>query len=279
VKSSYKVSALFAGGNVMNLTDEANRTLMVSEAGKRHPLGFSGTEGHYVYGDLHSSLGYTGPAMPGAWLRIWYSGVNTSYFAKPANNVGLTSAPKYEDSFYGGNWDFGITFYRNLIWGLLGTGGGGNDWWLDPTHGWYNWTAHEGRPRYPQNWLARVDALFKPPASGTWQFQVAGNCYQQVYFGVGSAVANPAQGFDQAPTVTMYRRDWWLQGGYWNDNSCSKQITGMDSGRYYPIVFFNNGCCWSGGDYVRARRMDAAGNVDANYSNVVLSSSNVCRIP
>jgi hypothetical protein len=274
VKTSYKVGSLFTGGNIMNLTAEANRTLMVREIGKRHPVGQSGSDGHYIYADLHASLGYTGPALPGSWIRIWNQN-SQGYITQAANAVALANV-KYQDEFYTGAWDFDGNAVRNRVWGLLGTPSGGNDWWVPTTHGWYGWYDW-GRPRMPHNWLFRVDSLFKPPASGNWQFQVY---YNSCNFSMGSGVSNPIAGFDTAVSRSVYRIDW--NPNYWNDSRCTLSYNGMDMNLYYPVSLYSSWCCWSGGYYVRARRLDASGNPDAMFggaSGIPLDPTNICRAP
>jgi hypothetical protein len=259
------------------MTDEANRILMVREVGRRHPVGQSGTEGHFVYADLHSSLGYTGPVLPGGWLRIWY-GSKVHNLNLAANKVTWGQAP-YEDEFYTGNWYFGIYDVRNWCWGKLGTASQ-NDWWgTDSNH--TTWTWHEGRQRYPQNWAMRLDGLFKPPASGTWQFQVQGTAHGWCYFGIGGSVSSAAQGFDAAPSTYIPSRiDWWINSGWFSRTDCACTYSNMDSNLYYPIAHYNSWCCWSGGHYVQARRL-LADNVtpDPQYSQINLNSQCVYRIP
>jgi len=58
IPTSYQVSAIFAGYNLMNLRKEANRVLAVAEVGERHPCGEGRLEGNYVFADLSSRLGY-----------------------------------------------------------------------------------------------------------------------------------------------------------------------------------------------------------------------------
>jgi hypothetical protein len=72
--SSYQVTALFAGGNLVDIKDPS-RTIAVAEVGQRHPAGMDQEgrrvlDGHWVYADLHSSLGYSG--------QFWRTGLPTA---------------------------------------------------------------------------------------------------------------------------------------------------------------------------------------------------------
>lgn len=63
ISSSYQVMPVFAGGNIMNLGQSAPTTLVVAEVGERHPSEDVSRQGHYVYADLHATLGYKGPPL------------------------------------------------------------------------------------------------------------------------------------------------------------------------------------------------------------------------
>jgi prepilin-type N-terminal cleavage/methylation domain-containing protein len=276
VKTSYKLSSSFAGPNIMSMTGEANRTLMLREISKLHPVGLSGVNAHYVYADLHASLGYTGPALPLSWIRIWNLN-SQGYATRPANSVGISGNPPYQDESYSGNWDFPTDAVRSRVWGLLGTSAA-NDWWLPTMHGNYSWMCGcgiGGSYRYPQNWLFRVDSLFKPPAPGNWQF----NVYNRGTFSMGSGAADPFSAFD----LTLSRSVYAVSGpGSWTDARCTITYNAMDPGLYYPVSLYQSGCCWSGGYYVRARLLDASGNPDPRFggaSGMALDSTVICKMP
>jgi prepilin-type N-terminal cleavage/methylation domain-containing protein len=275
VKTSYKLSSSFAGPNIMSMTGEANRTLMLREISKLHPVGLSGVNAHYVYADLHATLGYTGPPLPLSWIRIWHLN-SGSYITRPANNV-MSNKPEYEDAFYGGSWDFSATMVRERVWGLLGTSAN-NDWY--GTGGNYGWQCNcrtTGGYQYPYNFLFRVDSLFRPPASGTWQFALQG--YPNYgSFSMGPGYADPFAAFDGQLTRSVVG-NW---AGNWALPANTMTYNGMDRNLYYPVSMYQSQCCWPTNPTVRARLLDAQGNPDPAFggaTGIPLDPTNLRRMP
>jgi len=71
IPSSYQITSLWNGGNIMAQTGSASAILALREAGKRHPSHGETFDQHYVFADLHATLGYSGPALQGLKLKAW----------------------------------------------------------------------------------------------------------------------------------------------------------------------------------------------------------------
>jgi type II secretory pathway pseudopilin PulG len=269
VKSSYKIGSTFAGKNIMNLTSDSDQTLILSEVGRRHPVGTSGTEGHFVYADLHSTLGYTGPAIQGAWVRMWEPWT-TNYLTQAATKTGAPT-PRYEELYYAGNWDMEGPWILSCAWGKLGTAS--NNWWWQSGGTWWSGT----RPRHPEQITIRMDGLFQPPATGRWQFEAFGTD-RVFYFAVGNAAVKPAVGFDTAPTMRATRADWTFR----NFANVDTRMVSVDlqAGSYYPISMYHGWCCHPGEAYVRMRCIDPAnGQVLSGYDAQPVAGKYVRRMP
>lgn len=268
IRTSYSVTSAFGGSNVMNMTGEANRTLAVKEVGSaRHPLE-GDMERSYVFADLSATLGYRGPALNGARMRVWNA--NTTSYRDVAESS--LTAPNYEEE-YTGEWYQYDDWSHVRLNGLLGTASS-NDWYPSPQG-----AASYGRFQYPLNVTMRLDGVVKFPADGTWELCVYGND-RGVYFGIST---NPHGSVRDAVDETNwdwpYRRDW---GPNFTQDGRTVVKTGVLTSQHYAIQIYHYAADYAGRWGVNVRRQDGSGGYDAAYggaTGIVLPASWVYVMP
>ena len=144
--SSYIVNAAYSGGNIAAIDTDPADTLVVSEDQKRHPG--DGLEKelqkHYVFGDLHISLGWKKGYISGLTSRWWNS--NSSMWNQVQQEHPGLREPDYESIW-------GKTMTEN-VFGFLPNMG--RDGWGTQTYNGVN------------NILVRMDGYLTFPDQGTW---------------------------------------------------------------------------------------------------------------
>ena len=272
IRSSYAVTSFFAGDNIMNNQMPSNEILAVSEVGKRHPrsggAGGDVNDGHYVYADLHATLGYTGPALAGSKLRVWHQSSDAGI-----RNIAESALPEpLFEEIYASDWHLPMDWSWGRLEGLLGSAAN-NDWYPIPRGG-----ASNGRNQYPLNFCVRLDGILHLPVTGTWEFCVWGSD-RSGYFGIGDAQDSPMATSDSTKFTWAYRQNWWNPN--WGQTP-TVIVQPIDQDKWYPIQMMHWGADYAGDVAVSIRRQDGSGGYDANFggaTGVVLSSQYIYRNP
>ena len=270
IRSSYAVTSFFTGSSLMTETLAANEMLAVNEVGKRHPSEDDGEiDGHYVYADLHATLGYQGPALRGSKMRVWHR--NTDSGIRGVAESALP-APEYEELF-ASKWSLPMDWSWGRVEGLLGTTGT-NDWYPAPRGG----GPSNGRRQYPRFVTMRLDGILHLPDSGTYEFCVWGSD-RAGWFGLGEAFEAPKDAVDAGDFTWRFRQDWWGPN-YTRTNATLVQT--IDRERWYPIQLMHWGSDYIGSVAVSLRRQDGNGGYDSNYggaTGTLLSNEWIFRLP
>lgn len=234
IRSSYTVTTAFGGKNIMNMTGEANRTLMVKETGeKRHPAGGELLERTYVYADLSATIGYNGPMLPGLIMRA-YNQANSSGLQGTAEST-LPDAPFQTE--HSGDFSYNNNWARMLA---------GNDItnWDNP--GITNWNWQGNWLRYLGTVCLRFDGLIRFPAPGIWEFYARSH-YGHTQRGIG--IGSPGDTSDPTSFTWSNRTGdgWHSDWGSGNTPFRQCRISVPDTGQYYPFQYIMAGRnSWSG---------------------------------
>jgi len=226
VPTSYRVTSAFAGRNIMNMTGEANRTLLLRETGtKSHPLGNNVLESTYVFADMSTTLGYNGPVLRGLRMRAWNQ-ANSSGIMNVAESA-LPAAP-FETEHSG-------QLYYDNNWASMLKGNGVTSWDAPTIQAW-NWNG----PwlRYLGAVCVRFDGFLRFPADGTWAFNAT--CHHghtQRGIGVGTPDGNPTSLLDCTQFAwTTYTGDAWHSD--WGVAQFARlAIDVPDANVYYPFQY------------------------------------------
>ncbi|MBI2193694.1 MAG: type II secretion system protein [Planctomycetes bacterium] len=276
---SYSIASAFSGANLSEDTMGDARTVAVAELVRRHPGPGDQEVGHYVYGDLHATLGpeekaATGfPFAHGLRFRVWHTnsfsgiqGVKESALPKdPAANPPLAYDSIWNSALRSGgaHWASFLDGYSyDVDWNLT-------YWSAQPD--FYGGTDL-GMVRFPTTYAMRWDGLIQFPAPGTYQFYAE---YIAVAEGGASmALSIGAKGDVLDPTLASYFTTP-------NDpaNPYTKVIGAGDENEFYPIQILYRGSVWCGMWKISWTRRDPAGDVDPNLSGVPVSTENLFFIP
>ena len=286
IPSSFGVTTFFAGRNIMNMTDEANRTLAVRELGsKRHPAGGNDEmERNYIFADLSATLGYNGPVFPGWILRAWNKGS-----VNGIQGVAESALPTPDFETIGASSLWLDYRWAETLYGKVDKKGIPNDWhhatYTPGTYPVWGWGTNHIYP-FP-NVTARVDGFIKFPRAGYWEFRASGAyALNACTFGISQDGGSPTALADTTNFTTNtkgYTRYWW--------NDAYTQINVSDANNYYKFYGVYLGHTGNGGAQgefgLRLRTWvnpnDTSSGYDSNLCDVTygtaVSGSNLFWLP
>ncbi|MBI2194423.1 MAG: hypothetical protein HYU36_20790 [Planctomycetes bacterium] len=227
----------------------ADQVLAVKESGKRHPSGrtlggVETIEGHDVFADLHTTLGYAGPSIPGLKARAWHQGNNS--------NVKGVAESKLKNADYETVWTSSLGGDGKWLYVLNQLPAGGSDWNIShsDSQGW-NWGGWG--QRWPLNFCWRWDGVIKFPRTGRYEFNLYDDRYGHNFAEMGIGVMG--QGVNDPTSFTFMGppNQGWAYNKQINDNSDS-----------YPVQFlYWSGSDWHGNWRYNWRVQDGSGNYDS----------------
>jgi len=225
IPTSYRLTSAFAGRNIMNMTGEANRTLLLREtATKSHPVGNDVLERTYVMADMSASLGYNGPVLRGLRMRAF----------NQANSSGVRNVAESELKNIKYETEHTDRLYFDNNWARALKGNGVTNWDNPSINNW-NW--HGAWLRYLGPVCVRFDGFLRFPADGTWAFLA--QCHYghtQRAIGVGSP-GSPADSTDCTSFTWTNRQGdgWHSDWGTTTWSRCVHNVTNPDL--YYPFQY------------------------------------------
>ena len=265
IASSYNAVSPFTGSNIMNLTESADKTLCVVEAGgNRHPSGEGETSRNFVYADLHATLGFDGDTSPGLLLKAWHTDTQTGILNVTHGDLPAAVYDTFSASLHmPGPWSL------DLVGALDASLGYPNDW--------NNTTVTRGHtgPTWDGSYMnniekvvARLDGFIKFPKMGNWEFRIGSKGhYTSVWFSMGAPGGNPFNARSSASYATVTSL-----GNSWGNTGAWGQVT-VDSADYHPFQFVYRSNVWSAGHHLgggweldwRRQDPDTPGAYDADY--------------
>ncbi|MBI3192621.1 MAG: type II secretion system protein, partial [Pedosphaera parvula] len=243
--------ASLSGGSIVQVGMTADQILAVKEAGKRHPSGrtlggVETIEGHYVFADLHATLGYAGPSIPGLKARAWHQG-------GPGNIKGVAES-KLKTPDYETVWTTQMGGDGKWLYVLNQLPAGGSDWNIShsDSQGW-NWGGWG--QRWPLTFCWRWDGVCKFPKTGVYEFGIHQDRYGHESGELGIGVMG--QGANDPTSFTVLGPPGNGQAFVYNKNI-------GDVSDSYPMQFlFWSGSDWHGNWNFHWRLQDGAGGYDS----------------
>ena len=184
VKTSYRISGDFVGANIMAMTGDANTILCGIERAALHPVPGELTtrlEKHYSYADGTASLGYNGPALPGAIIRLFQGASFTPFQI----SEGELPNPVAETTISSGTH----LMSTGQVWVDLAEQTG---LWPKDAHGGHSTRVPVTEPHRSShlnkltNAVVRIDGIIKFPQTGNWILGTYHDAYDRNRFAIST---------------------------------------------------------------------------------------------
>ncbi|MBI2191876.1 MAG: type II secretion system protein [Planctomycetes bacterium] len=284
IPQSYMIATSLQGANLLNLSLEASRNVAVAERGRRHRLKGDVYLSHYVFVDLHGSLGADAetPVLQGLMMRAWNNPPPAGYNTLPESRLTnmLYQATWGRDLMVGDA--YWCTFLDNLR--VPPNSAPGNEWNLSYQRGLAGFSKVSGVAgdgsvlvRFPRNFTFRWDGYLRYPGPGDYEIYPvisagADGGVMVVYIenaGFSIPIADP--GFGGGAQIA---------GAKVNapNNPEVRTIAAGNENLYYPFKLIVQGTDWNGAWGITWIKKNA-GVADPEFRNVPLSAAQLFFVP